>query len=166
MKSTSSYQNYFDAPLTDTAAALKALELMGRQQFWLNIGSNQFYSLVSNQASGFFIRWSGHKLDGPDGKTTWLKDDRTRLLNGLEAFLELSKRPENKEGCFFIPAATSAFQPHKAEIKATDTVSVEIDDADYETQIERYAAFTANSGLNFSMLVHSGSKSVHGHIFV
>ena len=166
MKSTSSYQNYFDAPLTDTAAALKALELMGRQQYWLKIGSNKFYSLDLEHGHWILYPCTGHKLDGADGKTTWLKDDRTRLLNGLEAFLELSKRPENKEGCFFIPAATSASQPHKVEITSTDMISVEIDNADYETQIERLADFTANSGLNFSMLIHSGSKSVHGHILL
>ena len=166
MKSTSSYQNYFDAPLTDTAAALKALELMGRQQYWLKIGSNKFFSLDLEHGHWILYPCTGHKLDGADGKTTWLKDDRTRLIDGVAAFLELSKLEHNKEGAFFIPAATSAAQPHKEEIKATDIISVEIDDADYETQIERYAAFTANSGLNFSMLVHSGSKSVHGHILL
>ncbi|MEO1396472.1 MAG: DEAD/DEAH box helicase [Cyanobacteria bacterium J06634_5] len=147
------------------------LEVINRDRIWIKWGHGRFAE-VQRVAQTYQIKPTKLAISQEDvnaGRATEEERSRSRIQTGesydLEWLLRHSRLNE-EDGIFWIPAATDAALPLKSDITHTDTISCEIDLCPKAEQLERFEWFAQVTGLKYGLLLTSGSKSIHGHIFL
>jgi hypothetical protein len=128
----------------------------GSHELWLKYGHDRFAK----------ASWT------PDGRIEW---QETRLeqkgcsesrtpYGAMFGFEELAEKCRTQDGgAFYIPTQPQGL-PLATNVTSTDTLSVEIDQGAFDEQWALYQEFAEVTGLLWSSLLTSGSKSIHGHI--
>ena len=154
-----------------SSSIFRFLEVINRERIWIKWGHGRFAEV---QRTGQTYRVKPTKLaisqeDVNNGKATEEQRSRSRIHTGetynLDWLLQHSQLNE-EDGIFWIPAATNAELPLKKDITHTDTISCEIDLCAKSRQLERFEWFAKISGLKYGLVLTSGSKSIHAHIFL
>jgi hypothetical protein len=124
-------------------------------EIWLKPGHDRFIKAVWDQdgkISGYLTK----KLTG---------DETSRVIYGqpfgFSKFEQICRT--NVGGGFYIPTQPIGL-PLAANVTSTDDLAVEIDQGTTEEQWALYQEFSEVTGLNWSALLTSGGKSIHGHI--
>lgn len=141
--------------LTGFEAFSKSLEILfsGSEEIWLKSGTNKFYQ-------GFINAGNITELYSTKGEKT----DRVRVNRIQSPFDYLRKASETLDGgTLFIPAKPTGY-PLTECVQQSDLLSCEMDGGSTSEQWERLEKFVAITGLTFAAIIHSGSKSLHGHI--
>ena len=141
--------------LTGFKAFSKSLEILFSDggEIWLKIGTNKFYQ-------GFIDAGNITELYSTKGE----KNDRVRVSRIKSPFDYLRKASETQDGgALFIPAKPHGF-PLTEYVQQSDLLSCEMDGGSTSEQWERLEKFVSITGLSFAAIIHSGSKSLHGHI--
>ncbi|CAD5983789.1 hypothetical protein NO108_04892 [Planktothrix rubescens] len=141
--------------LTGFKAFSKSLEILfsDGEEIWLKIGTNKFYQ-------GFINAGNITELYSTKGEKT----DRVRVSRIDSPFDCLRKASETLDGgALFIPAKPNGY-PLTECVRQSDLLSCEMDGGTTEEQWERLENFVSLTGLTFAAIIHSGSKSLHGHI--
>ena len=141
--------------LTGLKAFSKSLEILfsDGEEIWLKIGTNKFYQ-------GFINAGNITELYSTKGEKT----DRVRVSRIKSPFDYLRKASETQDGgALFIPAKPQGF-PLTEYVQQSDLLSCEMDGGSTSEQWERLENFVSITGLTFAAIIHSGSKSLHGHV--
>lgn len=167
-------EGHLSFPLVGVDAALASMAIMDRPAYWCKVGMTKFYYLHNfngawqlHDANTVNKDFAQHSAERSQSRAISLEPLHVDGKEGVELLYHLTRQQRNQEGGFFIPAATDAALPLATAITHSDHLGVEIDDVPTaEEQLARYEWFCGVSGLSFNLLVSSGSKSVHGHIFL
>jgi hypothetical protein len=127
------------------------------RELWIKVGHTDFYHATWGDNGELTLHPT--QLTNPKDPTSrTINKTSTRDLNWL-----LCRSREVDGGLFFIPTQPQGL-PLASHVAATDTLSAEIDQGTTEEQWALYQSFSHVTGLEWALLITSGSKSIHGHI--
>ena len=141
--------------LTGFKAFSKSLEILfsDGEEIWLKVAHNIFYK-------GFVGNGEITELFSTKGNGVARITDK-KIAHPYEYLGGLSETKNG--GVFFVPSKPHGF-PLTEYVQQSDLLSCEMDGGTTEEQWERLEKFVAITGLTFAAIIHSGSKSLHGHI--
>jgi hypothetical protein len=124
----------------------------GGRELWLKYGPERFIKATWTDDGDFIGKFTKGK-------------DRDRVTYGPAfGFEKLAKICRTQDGgATYIPAQPIGL-PLAANVASTDDLAVEIDQGTTEEQWALYQEFSEVTDLNWSSLLTSGGKSIHGHI--
>lgn len=144
-------------PLTGFAAFQKCIERIypNSGTAWFKFGHDQFFRAETNP-SGRFELWATKGRDTDRKKTECFAD----------TFSSLTKLSRSQPGgCFYIPGKPTDF-PLKDYCTASADIGAEMDDGTTQEQWEQIEWLNAVTGLEPGLVIGSGGKSLHLHLFL
>lgn len=149
--------NMLEQPLTGREALTAFLSTLkskdGNREIWLKLGHDRIYRAEFTD-TGFINAHATKLVDGNRVKTKDIPD--------LTEYL-LYQSQQKDGGVFYLPKQPLG-APLADNVASSDDIGLEMDEGTPEEQLERYRKFSEITGLQYSTLLSSGSKSIHGHI--
>ncbi|NET39585.1 MAG: DEAD/DEAH box helicase family protein [Cyanothece sp. SIO1E1] len=146
-------------PLTGLLALKQFLQTLqpkgDNYEIWLKLGQDRMY-VGQWDETGEFDLWAS-KLEDRGNPNSRIRTHKITTV-------ELRQMSETREGGVFYLPGQPIGMPLKKCVTTADDIGIEFDKGTQDEQWQAFQLFSQITGLDFSSILSSGGKSLHGHI--